>query len=315
MSTGNLPTDAGKGPPSGAFAIGIDIGGTSIKAVAVTPEGILTAAEHAEFDAGRPLHFLETARVVLQKLIATTGGRPAAVGLCAPGLAAADGWSIANLPDRLPGMEGLDWTAALDSGLRVPVLNDALAALTGETWLGAARGSSNVLLLTLGTGLGGAAMVDGRLLRGNSGRAGHVGHISLNPAGKPDICGTPGSLESAVGNDTIRERTGGRFPTTLGLIKAYESGEAAAREFWLTTLRDLAAGIVSLANVLDPEVVVIGGGIATAGESLFGPLREQVRRMEWQVPGHALRIVPATLGDKAGAFGAARHALSLTENP
>lgn len=313
MRSEDRPEHAGKDFSAGGFAIGIDIGGTSIKAVALTPDGIEIAREHADFEAGSPLQFAETAKAVFRSLIRATGGKPLAVGLCAPGLAAADGRSIVNLPDRLPGMEGLDWTAVLDCGLSVPVLNDAQAALAGEIWLGAARGATNVLLLTLGTGVGGAAMVDGRLLRGHSGRAGHVGHISLNPFGKPDICGTPGSLESAVGNDTIRERTGGRFVTTLALIQACESGDAAARGFWQTTLRDLAAGIVSLANVLDPEVVVIGGGIATAGASLFGPLREQVRLMEWQLPDHALRIVPASLGDKAGACGAARHALSLTD--
>jgi glucokinase len=152
-------------------------------------------------------------------------------------------------------------------------------------------------------------MVDGHLLRGHSGKAGHVGHISLDPQGAPDICGTPGSLELAIGNATILERTGGRFATTHELVCAYEEGDRGAAGCWLTSVQALAAGIVSLSNVLDPALVVIGGGIAGAGDSLFEPLCERVARMEWKVASHPLPIVPAVLGDKAGACGAARQAL------
>ena len=121
---------------------------------------------------------------------------------------------IAYLPGRLEGLEGLDWTTFLKAPITIPVLNDAQAALLGEIWRGAALASKNVILLTLGTGVGGAAVVDGELLRGNIGRAGHLGHMSLDPDGPPDITGTPGSLEDAIGNHNIILRSGGRFHST-----------------------------------------------------------------------------------------------------
>ncbi len=295
------------------YAIGVDIGGTGVKAVALAEDGKLLLETTRPFDAVQPMHFAETARGMVQDLIRQQGREPMALGLCAPGLAAADQRSMARLPNRLPGMEGLDWETWLKSKVRVPVLNDAHAALLGEAWRGAARGHQNILMFTLGTGVGGAAMVDGRLLRGHSGKAGHVGHISLDPDGPPDICGTPGSLELAIGNGNIAERTGGRFATTHDLVEAWREGDEAAAGFWLKSVQALAAGVVSLTNVLDPGIVVIGGGIAAAGDALFVPLRERVHAMEWRVASQPLSIVPALLGDKAGAIGAAHHALLLTK--
>src|SRR5947208_3385148 len=108
------------------------------------------------------------------------------------------------------------------------------------------------MLLTLGTGVGGAAVVDGHLLKGHIGRAGHLGHICLDPQGKPDVVGTPGSLEDAIGNCTVAARTGGRFSSTLELAKAHEAGDAEAGKVWLLSIHHLACGIASLINVLDP---------------------------------------------------------------
>lgn len=297
---------------SEAYAIGVDIGGTGVKAVALSASGDILLERTRPFDADQPMHFADTARGLVQELRRQQGREPMALGVCAPGLAAADQRSMARLPNRLPGMEGLDWQIFLESRVPVPVLNDAHAALLGEAWRGAARGHRNILMLTLGTGVGGAAMVDGRLLRGQSGKAGHAGHISLNPYGPPDICGTPGSLELKIGNGNIDERTGGRFETTHDLVEAWRAGDELAADYWLYSVQALAAGIVSLANVLDPGIVVIGGGIAAAGDALFLPLRERVHAMEWQVANEPLSLVPAMLGDKAGAIGAAHHALLLT---
>lgn len=152
-------------------------------------------------------------------------------------------------------------------------------------------------------------MVDGRLLRGWSGKAGHLGHVSLDPCGAQDVTGTPGSLEDAIGNHNIEARTGGRFRTTHDLVRAVESGDAGAGEAWNRSVRALAAAVASFTNVLDPEIVIVGGGIAQSGETLFGPLREWVSRFEWKVCGRAVRIVPAALGEFAGAFGAASNVI------
>jgi glucokinase len=298
-----------------SYLLGLDLGGSSVKAVVLTPDGVSLAEANRTFDTERPLHFAETVRDLALELIQAQNAEPTAIGMSAPGLPAQDGRSIAYLPNRLAGIEGLDWTRFLDLKRTVPLLNDAQAALLGETWVGAAQGRSNVLLLTLGTGVGGAAMVDGRLLRGHVGKAGHLGHVSLDPNGPPDICGTPGSLELAIGNATIVERSEGRFPTTHALIEAHRAGDPDASSVWLTSVRALAAAIASLTNVLDPEVVVIGGGIAAAGDVLFDPLRALVAKMEWRVCGHAVEIVPALLGDKAGAVGAACHAQKKSTPP
>jgi glucokinase len=289
---------------SEGYLLGLDLGGTSVKGVAVTPSGETLASFHETFDLAEPRAFAWAVRTAAEKSGAQLG--PAArIGLSAPGIAARDNRSIAFMPGRFEGLEGLIWADELGRNDGLPVLNDANAALLGEVWLGAARGARDVILLTLGTGVGGAAFVDGRLVRGHTGKAGHLGHLSLNPDGEPDICRTPGSLESAIGNLNIRERSGGRFATTHDLIRAYEAGDVAASEVWLKSVKALAASLASLGNVLDPEVAIIGGGIARAGDSLFRPLREYVSQMEWQPGGTGMRIVPAELGELAGAYGAA----------
>jgi glucokinase len=291
------------------YGIGIDLGGSSVKAIAVTPAGESLDKFNESFDPEARMQFAETIRKLVERIERERGAAPARIGLSAPGLAARDGRSIAYLPERLEGLVGLDWSQFLGQAQPVPVLNDAHAALVGEAWLGAARGLQNVIMLTLGTGVGGAAMVDGRLLRGHTGKAGHLGHTCLDPDAPPDICGTPGSLENAIGNCTIQERSGGRFATTHELIAAHAAGDAEATRVWLRSVKALACAISTFTNVLDPEAVVIGGGIARAGDLLFKPLREMASAVEWKVCGHEVKILPAQLGELAGAYGAAFNAL------
>jgi glucokinase len=131
----------------------------------------------------------------------------------------------------------------------------------------------------------------------------------LDLAGPPDICNTPGSLEWAIGNCTILERTQGRFATTHELIRAFEGGDPFAREVWLKSVRALAGAVTSFINILDPEVVIIGGGVAQAGRSLFQPLEEFLEPIEWRPGGQQAKIRPAQMGEFAGAFGAAYNAL------
>ena len=127
-------------------------------------------------------------------------------------------------------VQGLDWTESLNSKRLIPVVNDAHAALLGEVWQGAAKGALDVVMLTLGTGVGGAVIVDGNLLKGHLGRAGHLGHISLDALGELAIVNTPGSLEDAVGNCTILKRLEGRFSDTQTLVEAANNGEIFAQE-------------------------------------------------------------------------------------
>lgn len=283
-------------------AVGIDLGGTQIKAVVVSDSGEVLRRELRETD---PENFSATIRALVAEL-----GEEWPLGIAAPGLARADRRAISCMPGRLRAVEDLDWTTFLARPSLVPVTNDAHASLLGEAWLGAARGFRNVIMLTLGTGVGGAIIADGRLLRGHIGRAGHLGHTCLDLDGPPDIANTPGALEIFFGNYNIRERTAGRFATTHDLIAAYRAGDADAAKYWLRSVRALACAIASFANILDPKAVILGGGIAQAGDALFTPLADELAKVEWRPTGHAVKLLPATLGEWAGAIGAAHTALT-----
>jgi glucokinase len=286
-------------------AVGIDIGGTQIKAAAFSRAGDLLCQRTMpteDFAGNARPQFAENVRAMFARLCDEVGGVET-VGLSAPGLADAEGRTISCMPGRMAGLEGFDWSEWL--GRDVVVLNDAHAALLGEVWQGAARGLKHAILLTLGTGVGGAIWSDGRLVRGRMGRAGHFGHISLNPYGEQTIARTPGGLENWIGNHNIVERSDGRFSTTHELVAAFREGDPFAAEVWLKSIRALACGIASLINVLDPEAVIIGGGIAKAGPSLFIPLDVELDRIEWRPGGAKTPVRAALLGEWAGAYGAA----------
>ncbi len=308
-SPSQLPQDNME-PPKGF--IGLDIGGSQIKAVALDGDGRQLAEEVVPTPIGDSQGWRDRVKVVLHQIIESCP-KPVRVGLAAPGLVSADGHSIAFMPNRLPGLEGLNWQQSLQLEHPVEVLNDAQAALLGEVWLGAARGMENVLLLTLGTGVGGAAMVDGRVLHGHIGRAGHLGHVSLNPDGAPDIVGTPGSLEDMIGECSLPIRSKGRFSNTQDLIIQFRNGSAEARVLWLRSVQGLAAALAGFINVLDPQGVVIGGGIADANEALFEPLQAGLDQFEWRPGGAQVRLMKAALGRNAGAIGAAYAAKLAAE--
>ena len=293
-----------------SYGIGVDLGGTNIKIAAASEEGQVLERSTGETQTDAPDSWVETIRQRITEIENNQGESAHWIGLAAPGLAARDNLSIASMPGKLRGLEGLDWTDSLQSSHPVPVLNDAHAALLGEAWIGAAVGYRNAVLLTLGTGVGGALLAEGRLFKGHIGRAGHLGHISLNPDGPPDIVGTPGSLEQTIGNSTLAKRSDGHFCSTRKLVEAHLSGDENATGIWLRSVYNLAAGITSIINALDPEVIIIGGGIAQAGPALFAPLERFMEGLEWRPQGARVRIIPAALGDLAGTLGAAHHAMS-----
>jgi len=295
-----------------SYSIGIDLGGTNIKIVVISGDGYVL--EYLTCDtADAEGSWAQTIKQNVDQIQNQRGQSPCHIGLAAPGLAASDGRSIGYMQGRLAGLQGFVWQDFLESPAPVVVLNDAHAALLGEVWQGAAKGHRNAILLTLGTGVGGAALVDGRLIKGQIGRAGHLGHVTVNSDGGPDIVNTPGSLEQMIGNYNLSERSGGRFTSTRLLVEAHLSGDSEASMIWLRSIRHLAAAIASFINAFDPEIVIIGGGIAQAGRALFDPLREHLDRFEWRPLGHKVQVVPAALGEKAGAIGAAYHAIREAE--
>jgi glucokinase len=292
------------------YGIGIDLGGTNIKVVAASEAGEVLERSTCETPTDSPELWVETIRQRILDIAETRAESARWIGLAAAGLASRDSRSIVSMPGKLRGLEGLNWTDALKMSQPVPVLNDAHAALLGEFWLGAAAGYRDVVLLTLGTGVGGAILADGRLYKGHLGRAGHLGHISLNAYGAPDIVGTPGSLEQTIGNATLPERSAGMYTSTRKLVAAHLSGDEKASDVWLRSVKNLAAGITSIINALDPEVIIIGGGIAQAGAALFDPLSEFMTKIEWRPQGHRVQIFPAALGNVAGTLGAVYYAMN-----
>ena len=293
------------------YALGIDLGGTNVKLAAVSESGETLDRSAFETHDEPGGGWAERIRVEARALQSRQGAPARWIGVATPGLPSADGLTVAHLEGKLAGLVGLDWTALLDTKATLRVINDAQAALLGEAWKGAAVGSSNAILLTLGTGVGGAILSEGRLVRGHLGRAGHFGHMSLDPDGPPPTTtAVPGALETMIGNGSVGHRSGGRFRTTRELVLAHRAGDRGATEIWLRSVYRLACGIASMVNAVDPEVVVVGGGIAEAGPDLLGRLARFLDAVEWRPLGTAgVRIVPAALGEAAGALGAARAAM------
>jgi glucokinase len=286
-------------------AIGFDVGGTRIKAVVAENDG---AVLDQILRPTQPDTWLDQVTGLCQELLPAYGPR-IEIGLCAPGIADQSGEAIWDCGRKIPGLEGLNWSRHFGWGRLVPVMNDAQAALLGESWLGAAAGRTHVALFTLGTGVGGAAIVDGQLLHGRFGRAGHFGHISIYPNDEQSVLNAPGSLENAVANLTLQKRSSGKFSDTLHLLEAVDDGNEFAVQIWRQTVSDLARGIVSVINVVDPELVLIGGGFASAGERIVRELRPYLDRWEWRPGGVGVELKLAELGEWAGAFGAARQAM------
>lgn len=291
------------------YAIGIDLGGTNIKAAAVTPSGEVLEQSSAETRDDEGASWAAGVREQIEALESRVGGAALCVGIASPGMAARDGRSMASVSGHLESIQGFDWVDYLGDGRPPVLLNDGHAALLAEVWKGAAAGAEDAVLLTLGTGVGGAVLSGGRLLTGHLGRGGHIGHICLDADGEPDSLGIPGTLEEAVGNRTLARRSHGLFDSTEALVAAHLAGDAYATRVWLRSVYKLACAITSMICVLDPEVFVIGGGIARAGAALFDPLERYLGLMEWRPGGHRVRVVPAALGSAAGALGAARHAM------
>jgi glucokinase len=231
------------------------------------------------------------------------------IGLCAPGLADAGNKYIAVMPARLPGIENFTWSDFI--GEPVHVVNDAHAALMAETAFGAARGLKHAVLLSLGTGVGGGLLIDGKLYQGLQKRAGHLGHMTVN-ADSPDrdITNMPGSIEDAIGNAALEKRSLGRYTSTDTLVDDYRKGDSFATWLWLSAVRRLAICLSSSINIVAPEAIILSGGIIKAGDALLRPLEDFLALYEWRPGGTKTPVRPAHFTDRAGALGAAGFAIS-----
>jgi glucokinase len=295
-----------------SLGIGIDLGGTRIKAVAINASGRVLHENYQSTNDGDDQRWKNAVAAAVKELQGILKTDDIKVGLSAPGLPDAKNTAIAFMPGRMQGLENFNWSGFLN--YPTYVVNDAVAALLGEAKFGAAKDKNNVVMLTLGTGVGGAILINGKPYQGAFNKAGHIGHMVIDDEGDCGVTGMPGSLEECIGNYTIEKRSNGKFTSTHQLIEAYKNGDADAKEIWHRSVRHLALGLCSIANILSPELIVLGGGISQADKELFEPLEGYMNQYEWRPGGHKTKIVKAICGDMAGAIGAASFALNFSES-
>ncbi|MDH3496415.1 MAG: ROK family protein [Gemmatimonadota bacterium] len=311
--------------------VGVDLGGTSIVVGTMAEDGSALWGEVSEPtpvalgpDAviGRMVAMVGESLARTRQALGTDRLDIAGVGVGAPGPLDTDrgivivapnlGWRDLPLRDRIADGTGL--TATLD--------NDANCATLGEWWQGAARGGRVVIGLTIGTGIGGGIVLDGQIFHGASDVAAEFGHMTVDVTGRRCKCGNYGCLEAYASGPAIAARavedleagTPSAIPTYVDgdltkvtaqtVYQAAHDGDPFALDVVRETARFLGAGIANLVNVLNPDVVVVTGGVTKAGDRLFGPLRIDVARRAFKPAVDACRIVPGTLPGTAGVVGA-----------
>jgi glucokinase len=322
------------------YIIGIDIGGTNLVIGAVAEDGSTLLGLRSE-----PTRAEEGSDAVTGRLITMTreaiaeckrldpSAEVIGVGVGAPGplntktgvvlLTPNLGW--VNMPLRDLIQQGVGIPVALD--------NDANCAVLGEWWRGAARGTRTAIGITIGTGIGGGIIVDGRLFHGTSDCAGEIGHTTIEVNGRRCKCGNYGCLEAYASGPAIARRAieaiesgyetslpryvDGRLEliTAQTVYDAAHNGDALADEVVSDTAKFLGAGLANLINVFNPEVVVVCGGVTYAGDSLFTPLKREVNRRAFKPAVEVCRIVPGELSGTAGVYGAARAFIEQSTHP
>jgi glucokinase len=316
-------------PPRSKYLIGVDLGGTNIVAGALAEDGSDVLALRSEptcADQGadavvdRIVRIIDT---VIAETIAHTGARRddvIGIGVGAPGPLDRARGIVVTTPN-------LGWTnfplrdvIAERTRLPVRIDNDANCATLGEWWLGAARGANNVIGMTIGTGIGGGIILGGRLYHGSSDVAGEIGHATIDITGRRCKCGNYGCLEAYASGPSIADRAREAISddnclmvrmvsgevsriTAATVYEAAMQGDDVALDVVRETSRFLGAGIANLLNIFNPDVVVIAGGVTQAGETLFGPLRKEVRKRAFKPAVDACEIVPGVLV-AAGVVGA-----------
>ena len=287
--------------------IGVDVGGTKTLAAVVDREGEIEQQVVRATDVSSQEALLAGLDAVVEEL---RGGREiAALGFGIPSrVDQRSGRAVASVNIPLADVDFRDRMRERH-GLPVGIDNDANAATIGEWKSGAAKGARHVVMLTLGTGVGGGLILDGRPFRGSTGVGAELGHIVIGIDGPPCGCGGHGHLESyAAGRvaDAAARRLYGEGSDGHELVAKAKEGDAEAVKALAEIGRHLGAGIASLVNIFEPEVVVVGGGFgSSAGELLLGPAREVLAIEGLQPLRDTVRIVPAELGFHAGVIGAA----------
>lgn len=286
--------------------IGVDLGGTAIKLARFTRDGLLLAEE--QIPTPQPAMPGAICMALCQAIEQLDPDRCASlvgVGLPGPMDAAA---RVARVCINLPGWEEVPLADWLEPRLqrRVTLANDGNCALVGEAWSGAARDCTDVVLLTLGTGVGGGVMLGGTLFTGHNGAAAEPGLISIDPNGLSCNSGNRGSLEQFASIAALRRLWDG---DPAELARRASQGDVEARAVWSDYGRTLGVGISSLVYVFTPQRVLLGGGLAAASEHFLPAVRREVEERVQAVSREGLCIEACALGNGAGRLGAARLAL------
>ena len=320
-------------------AVGVDLGGTKLAARALDPAAPAEVLGETRVDTPRGAEAIAEAVAAAVQTVATTAavaerGGIAAIGVGVAGLV--DREAVLRVAPNLTGVRDLALAPVLRARFGVPVVvdNDANCATWAELRAGAARGARDAVLVTLGTGIGGGIVAGGRLQRGAHGFAGEPGHMLVDPAGPPCPCGRRGCWEryasgSGLGRLARDAAAAGRARRVVALAGGDAEavrGEHVARAAMegdpeaVAVVRDfawwVAVGVANLVNLLDPEVVVVGGGLAEMGELLLEPVREAFAGLVLADEARGdVRIVRARLGAEAGAVGAALLAADAVAGP
>ncbi|MEL4893925.1 ROK family protein [Crocosphaera sp. Alani8] len=290
--------------------IGLDLGGTAIKLGQFLVDGTcINSLTVPTPQPATPPAVLEAMVEAIAHLAPDAGCL--ALGVGTPGPADKNG-RIAKVAINLAGWQNVplaDWLEE-KTGLPTTIANDANCAGLGEAWLGAGQDYQNLIVLTLGTGVGGAIILNGHLFTGHLGSAGELGLITLNFDGPVCNSGNNGSLEQYGSIGAIRRMTG-KEPAELGELA--EKGDKQTLEFWESYGCLLGAGLASLIYVLTPEAIVIGGGISGSTRFFFPATREEIERRVLASSRESLQLLTARLGNRAGMVGAAKLAWELVE--
>jgi glucokinase len=291
--------------------LGIDLGGTAIKLGRFTQDG--TCLQSLTVATPQPAIPAVVVDVMVDAIAQLDPAQQSiAIGVGTPGPADASG-RIARVAINLANWHNVplaDWLEA-KTGLPTVLANDANCAGLAEAWLGAGRRFRNLILLTLGTGVGGAIILDRKLFVGHQGTAGELGLITLNPDGPECNSGNQGSLEQYVSAPAIRRRTG-LEPAELGALA--QAGDTNALTFWQSYGKDLGAGLASLIYILSPEAILIGGGVSASAEFFFPTVEAEIERRVMPSSRTGLQLLSTELGNQAGMVGAAKLAWQMIKS-
>ena len=296
--------------PSTNVVLGIDLGGTAIKLGCFDRHGEqLAILTQATPQPSTPEAVIETIVAAIAQI--DPQAQAQAIGIGTPGPADPTG-RIARLAINLSGWQNVPLADRLEAATQRPtvIANDANCAGLGEAWNGAGQGIPNLVMLTLGTGVGGAIILNHQLYTGPQGLAGELGLITLDPNGPPCNSGNQGSLEQYASIQAIQRQTG-LDPAIWGERAA--AGDPDALGFWEGYGRTLAAGLASIAYILTPEAIILGGGISASTAYFLPALQRELYRRVLFSSAETLPVLPAQLGNRAGMVGAAKLAWGLLD--